>query len=128
MDSGLSWADQWDTNPDPSPAEPDKKKKKKEEGSTKSKFSKSDLPSKSYLVVVVDGEIILTPELELERLEKPKLLFREQIVHHKAKGKKTWIECVVIKENTELCFSIDNERVLQIKRLKWKLRGNEGTD
>ncbi|MFQ6637384.1 hypothetical protein Gotur_013515 [Gossypium turneri] len=46
MDSGLSWADQWDTNPDPSPAEPDKKKKKKEEGSTKSKFSKSVLSFK----------------------------------------------------------------------------------
>ncbi|KAG4170438.1 hypothetical protein ERO13_A12G147000v2 [Gossypium hirsutum] len=47
MDSGLSWADQWDTNPDPSPAEPEKKKKKKkEEGSTKSKFSKSVLSFK----------------------------------------------------------------------------------
>lgn len=47
MESGLSWADQWDTNPDPSPEEPDKKKKKKkEEGSAKSKFNKSVLSFK----------------------------------------------------------------------------------
>ncbi|XVF02675.1 hypothetical protein REPUB_Repub04eG0194800 [Reevesia pubescens] len=39
MDSGLSWADQWDYNPDPSPPASDKKKKK-EEGGSKSKFGK----------------------------------------------------------------------------------------
>lgn len=42
MDSGLSWADQWDyTNPDPPPSstkedESKKKKKKKEDGSKSS--------------------------------------------------------------------------------------------
>ncbi|XWS69172.1 hypothetical protein CRYUN_Cryun04dG0156700 [Craigia yunnanensis] len=45
MDSGLSWADQWDNNSDPSPRESDKKKKK-EEGSSKSKFGKSLLSFK----------------------------------------------------------------------------------
>ncbi|XP_021293416.1 uncharacterized protein LOC110423523 [Herrania umbratica] len=45
MDSGLSWADQWDyNNPDPSPRASDNKKKK--EGSSKSKFSKSILSFK----------------------------------------------------------------------------------
>lgn len=28
-------------------------------------------------------------------------------------------------EDGKLCFSVDNNRVLQIKRLKWKFRGNE---
>ncbi|WVZ08365.1 hypothetical protein V8G54_021711 [Vigna mungo] len=40
MDSGMSWADQWDNNPDPSPTlEKDKKKSKDESG--KSKFGKT---------------------------------------------------------------------------------------
>ncbi|OMP12773.1 hypothetical protein COLO4_02777 [Corchorus olitorius] len=34
------------------------------------------------------------------------------------------IDCKV-NEDAKLCFSIDNQRVLQIKRLKWKFRGNE---
>lgn len=45
MDSGLSWADQWDYNSDPPPdstKEDDKKKKKKEDGS-KSSFGKTIL-------------------------------------------------------------------------------------
>ncbi|XP_022775629.1 uncharacterized protein LOC111317470 [Durio zibethinus] len=46
MDSGLSWADQWDYNSDPSPRASDKKKKKKEEDSSKSKFGKSLLSFK----------------------------------------------------------------------------------
>ncbi|XVE74847.1 hypothetical protein DITRI_Ditri12bG0051200 [Diplodiscus trichospermus] len=43
MDSGLSWADQWDS--DPSPRATDSKKKK-DEGSSKSKFGKSFLSLK----------------------------------------------------------------------------------
>ncbi|KAK7379542.1 hypothetical protein VNO80_05005 [Phaseolus coccineus] len=40
MDSGMSWADQWDNNPDPSSAsEKDKKKNKEESG--KNKFGKT---------------------------------------------------------------------------------------
>ncbi|KAL2332696.1 hypothetical protein Fmac_013909 [Flemingia macrophylla] len=40
MDSGMSWADQWDNNPDPaSTSEKDKKKGKDE--SSKSKFAKT---------------------------------------------------------------------------------------
>ncbi|XP_047171918.1 uncharacterized protein LOC124839999 [Vigna umbellata] len=42
MDSGMSWADQWDNNPDPSPtSEKDKKKSKDDESEDKSKFGKT---------------------------------------------------------------------------------------
>ncbi|KAF2313001.1 hypothetical protein GH714_008677 [Hevea brasiliensis] len=34
------------------------------------------------------------------------------------------IDCTV-NSDARLCFSVDNKRVLQIKRLKWKFRGNE---
>ncbi|PPD93991.1 hypothetical protein GOBAR_DD08984 [Gossypium barbadense] len=34
------------------------------------------------------------------------------------------IDCRV-NEDARLCLSVDNKRVLQIKRLKWKFRGNE---
>ncbi|OMO60395.1 hypothetical protein CCACVL1_24185 [Corchorus capsularis] len=44
MDSGLSWADQWDNNPDPLPGESNDKKKK--DGSGKSKLGKSLLSFK----------------------------------------------------------------------------------
>ncbi|XP_024009194.1 uncharacterized protein LOC112084187 [Eutrema salsugineum] len=46
MDSGLSWADQWDYNSDPPPnsnKEDDKKKKKKKEDGSKSSFGKAIL-------------------------------------------------------------------------------------
>ncbi|KFK44500.1 hypothetical protein AALP_AA1G265100 [Arabis alpina] len=46
MDSGLSWADQWDYNSDPPPNstnEDDKKKKKKKEDGSKSSFGKTIL-------------------------------------------------------------------------------------
>ncbi|XP_039069297.1 uncharacterized protein LOC120215815 [Hibiscus syriacus] len=46
MDSGLSWADQWDPNPDPGTEASGDKKKKEEEGSGKGKFSKSFLSFK----------------------------------------------------------------------------------
>ncbi|QCE13124.1 uncharacterized protein LOC114194092 [Vigna unguiculata] len=43
MDSGMSWADQWDNDPDLSPtSEKDKKKKKKsKDESDKNKFGKT---------------------------------------------------------------------------------------
>lgn len=46
MDSGLSWADQWDYNSDPPPnssKEDDKKKKKKKEDGSKSSLGKTIL-------------------------------------------------------------------------------------
>ncbi|XP_020225670.1 uncharacterized protein LOC109807539 [Cajanus cajan] len=45
MDSGMSWADQWDNNPDPEPAS-EKDKKKGKDGSSKSKFGKTVLSFK----------------------------------------------------------------------------------
>ncbi|ESW35715.1 hypothetical protein PHAVU_001G258600 [Phaseolus vulgaris] len=40
MDSGMSWADQWDNNPDPSPTSNKDKKKNKDEAG-KNKFGKT---------------------------------------------------------------------------------------
>lgn len=40
MDSGMSWADQWDNNPDPSTTS-EKDNKKNKDGSSKSKFGKT---------------------------------------------------------------------------------------
>ncbi|CAJ2667995.1 unnamed protein product [Trifolium pratense] len=40
MDSGMSWADQWDTNPDP-PISSEKDKKKNKDESKVSKIGKS---------------------------------------------------------------------------------------
>ena len=40
------------------------------------------------------------------------------------KSREISIDCRV-NEDAKLCFSVDNKRVLQIKRLKWKFRGNE---
>ncbi|XP_061358235.1 uncharacterized protein LOC133302201 [Gastrolobium bilobum] len=40
MDSGTSWADQWDTNQDPLPGS-EKDKKKGKDGSSVSKFGKA---------------------------------------------------------------------------------------
>ncbi|KAJ1375757.1 hypothetical protein SESBI_32145 [Sesbania bispinosa] len=45
MDSGMSWADQWDNNPDPLPIS-EKDKKKGKDGSSKSKFGKTLLSFK----------------------------------------------------------------------------------
>ncbi|KAK7280907.1 hypothetical protein RIF29_08475 [Crotalaria pallida] len=38
MDSGMSWADQWDNNPDPPPSLEKDKKKGKDDGSSASKL------------------------------------------------------------------------------------------
>ncbi|XP_018463611.1 uncharacterized protein LOC108834784 [Raphanus sativus] len=46
MDSGLSWADQWDTNPDPPPSgtkEDEGKKKKKKDKDGRRSFGKTIL-------------------------------------------------------------------------------------
>ncbi|KAG4975401.1 hypothetical protein AAZX31_11G251900 [Glycine max] len=45
MDSGMSWADQWDNNPDPSPAS-DKDKKGKDGSGKNNKFGKTMLSFK----------------------------------------------------------------------------------
>ena len=44
LDGGLSWADQWDYNPDPPPSSSENEKKKNKDGSSdKSKFRKTIL-------------------------------------------------------------------------------------
>ncbi|XP_010556172.1 PREDICTED: uncharacterized protein LOC104825525 [Tarenaya hassleriana] len=44
MDSGLSWADQWDyTNPDPPPRSSEEDEKKKKKDGSKSKLGKTIL-------------------------------------------------------------------------------------
>ncbi|PIN24007.1 hypothetical protein CDL12_03250 [Handroanthus impetiginosus] len=103
-----------------------------------------------YVAIVIDSEIILLVGESLEeahsvirstgaarnRFPSPMILRREHV-----RGTKLYstmvsigghernisIECRLV-ENPRLCFSIDNQRVLQIKHLKWKFRGNESIE
>ncbi|XVF48296.1 hypothetical protein PTKIN_Ptkin03bG0179000 [Pterospermum kingtungense] len=97
-----------------------------------------------YIAVVADGEMTLlvgdSPKQAYARTraQKPErsqalVLRREHVFGNKVyntkarfggKIREISIDCRV-NEDAKLCFSIDNQRVLQIKRLKWKFRGNE---
>ncbi|XP_022751813.1 uncharacterized protein LOC111300448 [Durio zibethinus] len=97
-----------------------------------------------YIAVVVDGEMTLlvgdsTKEAYVRtRAKKPErsqalVLRRENVFGNRVyntkarfggKSREISIDCRV-NEDAKLCFSVDNEKVLQIKRLKWKFRGNE---
>ncbi|XVE53558.1 hypothetical protein DITRI_Ditri03aG0012600 [Diplodiscus trichospermus] len=97
-----------------------------------------------YIAVVVDGEMTLlagdsTKEAYARtRAQKPGrsqalVLRREHVFGNKVyntearfggKSREISIDCRV-NEDAKLCISVDNKRVLQIKRLKWKFRGNE---
>ncbi|KAK8482521.1 hypothetical protein V6N13_031249 [Hibiscus sabdariffa] len=98
-----------------------------------------------YVAVVVDGEVTLlvgdcTKEaFARTRARKPAVrtqalvLRREHVVGNQVyntkarfggKNREISIDCRV-NEESKLCFSVDKKRVLQIKRLEWKFRGNE---
>ncbi|XWS70479.1 hypothetical protein CRYUN_Cryun03dG0051600 [Craigia yunnanensis] len=112
---------------------------------SKAKFGSGPEPDSGfYIAVVVDGEMTLlvgdsTKEAYARtRTQKPgrsqalvlrrEHLFGNKVYNTKArfggKSREISIYCKVNKD-AKLLFSVDNRRVLQIKRLKWKFRGNE---
>ncbi|XP_031279616.1 uncharacterized protein LOC116138044 [Pistacia vera] len=113
---------------------------------SRAKFGSGPEPESGfYIAVVVDGEIALlvgdsskeayakTKAHKPERASQVLLLRREHVLGNKAyttkvkfggKTREISIDCSV-NSDAKLSFSVDNKRVLQIKRLKWKFRGNE---
>ncbi|KAF5748140.1 hypothetical protein HS088_TW04G00090 [Tripterygium wilfordii] len=114
---------------------------------SKAKFGSGASPEPQYgfyIAVVVDGEMtLLVGDLTKEAYSKAKAkkpernqglvlrrehLFGNRVYTTKArfggKNRAISIDCSV-EGDTRLCFSVDNRRVLLIKPLKWKFRGNE---
>lgn len=111
---------------------------------SKAKFGSGPEPESGfYIAVVIDGEIALLvgdstkaySKIRAQTAVKSQVLFfkREHVVGNRiyttkarigGKSREISIDCR-INEDAKLCFSIDKIRVLEIKRLKWKFRGNE---
>ncbi|PPS02995.1 hypothetical protein GOBAR_AA17640 [Gossypium barbadense] len=112
---------------------------------SRAKFrSGSEPDSGFYIAIVVDGEMtLLVGDSAKEayaraRAQRPGksqslVLRREHVLGNKVyntkarfggRNREISIEFKAT-EDGKLCFSVDNNRVLQIKRLKWKFRGNE---
>ncbi|XWS17854.1 hypothetical protein CRYUN_Cryun33cG0104100 [Craigia yunnanensis] len=112
---------------------------------SRAKFGSGPEPDSGfYIAVVVDGEMTLlvgdsTKEAYARTRAKKQgriqalVLRREHVFGNKVyntkarfggKSREISIDCRV-NEDAKLCFSVDNKRVLQIKRLKWKFRGSE---
>ncbi|XP_043699446.1 uncharacterized protein LOC122650184 [Telopea speciosissima] len=114
---------------------------------TKVKFNSGPEPqSRFYVAVVIDGEMTLVvgdscneaySRTRARKAERNQVLIlrREHVVGNKyyttkarfgGKIRDISIDCRVGSgDEPRLCFSIDRKRVLQVKRLKWKFRGNE---
>jgi len=100
--------------------------------------------SRFYIAVVVEGEVVLVvgdltkeafAKTKALKQERPQVLVlrREHVFGNRVyttrarfggRNRVISIDCSV-NNDARLCFSVDNKRVLQIKRLKWKFRGNE---
>ncbi|XP_044471090.1 uncharacterized protein LOC123200058 [Mangifera indica] len=113
---------------------------------SRAKFGSGPEPqSRFYIAVVVDGEIALlvgdstreayarTKARKPEKASRVLVLRREHVFGNKVyctkvkfggKTREISIDCSV-NSDARLSFSVDNKRVLQIKKLKWKFRGNE---
>ncbi|CAK7353872.1 unnamed protein product [Dovyalis caffra] len=112
---------------------------------SRAKFgSRPEPQSGFYIAVVVEREmVLLVGDLTKEAFAKTKalkqeraqvlVLRREHVFGNRVyttrarfggKNREISIDCSV-NNDARLCFSVDNKRVLQIKRLKWKFRGNE---
>ncbi|KAJ7958533.1 DUF868 family protein [Quillaja saponaria] len=112
---------------------------------SKAKFGSAPEPqSRFYVAVVVNKEMTLLVGDSLRdayaktKAKKPKnsqilVHKREHVIANKiyttrakfgGKLRDIKIDCGY-DVDSRLCFSVDNKRVLQIKRLKWKFRGNE---
>ncbi|XP_010245551.1 PREDICTED: uncharacterized protein LOC104589062 [Nelumbo nucifera] len=115
---------------------------------TRAKFVASSPEPQSgfYVAVVVDGVMtLLVGDSQREvygrsKTRKPNrrsqvlISRREHVFGNKVyttrarfggKTRDISIDCSVSGDEPRLCFSVDRKRVLQIKRLKWKFRGNE---
>ncbi|KAE8663433.1 hypothetical protein F3Y22_tig00112980pilonHSYRG00052 [Hibiscus syriacus] len=112
---------------------------------SRAKFGSGPEPESGFFVAaVVDGEMMLlvgdaikeaysrTRAKRCRRsqghVSRREHVFGNQVYNTKlrsgGKEREISIDCQV-NDDAKLCFSVDNERVLQIKRLKWKFRGNE---
>ncbi|KAJ9167678.1 hypothetical protein P3X46_019292 [Hevea brasiliensis] len=112
---------------------------------SRAKFGSGPEPQSGfYIAVVVDREIVLLvgdltkqacAKTRAKRPERTQALVlrREHVYGNRVystkarfggKNRDISIDCTV-NSDARLCFSVDNKRVLQIKRLKWKFRGNE---
>ncbi|KAE8721739.1 hypothetical protein F3Y22_tig00015331pilonHSYRG00019 [Hibiscus syriacus] len=114
---------------------------------SRAKFGPGPEPESGfYIAVVVDRDMILlvgdsteeayartrariqTPGKAQALVSRREHLFSNKLYTTKAsfagKRREISIECRV-NDDAELCFFVDKERVLQIKLLKWKFRGNE---
>ncbi|GMI81506.1 hypothetical protein like AT5G11000 [Hibiscus trionum] len=112
---------------------------------SRAKFGSGPEPDSGfYIAIVVDGEMALLVGDSVKeayartRARKPGksqalVLRREHVLGNKVYntkarfGGKSREISIDFKadEDGKLCFSVDNKRVLQVKRLKWKFRGNE---
>ncbi|KAM7459550.1 hypothetical protein LguiA_036544 [Lonicera macranthoides] len=115
---------------------------------SKAKFGSGPEPKSGFFIAVtVDCEIILlvgdSPYLayaktktqikKSDKIIQSLVLRREHVYRNKlyttraefgGKSREITIDCR-IGEEQRLCFLIDNKRVLMVKHLKWKFRGNE---
>ncbi|KAJ8751664.1 hypothetical protein K2173_025823 [Erythroxylum novogranatense] len=112
---------------------------------SRAKFGSRPEPQSGYYIAVVVGSetVLLVGDLTKEAYRKTKspkpersqvlVMRREHVFGNRAyktkvrfggKNREISIECSV-NNDARLSFSVDSKRVLQIKRLKWKFRGNE---
>ncbi|XP_061341040.1 uncharacterized protein LOC133287439 [Gastrolobium bilobum] len=112
---------------------------------SKAKFGSGPEPNSGfYVAVVVDNEMTLLvgdsskDAYAKSKAHEPKnsqflVLKREHVFANKiystrarfgGRTREIQIDCGG-RDYSRLCFSVDGEKVLQIKRLKWKFRGNE---
>lgn len=113
---------------------------------SKAKFGPGPEPQSGfYIAVVIDGEMtLLAGDSPKQAYAKTKanesrnpqvMVLKREHIHGQTKQYSTYathggktrhisIDCK-IGDEPRLTFSLDNKRVLQIKHLKWKFRGNE---
>jgi len=112
---------------------------------SKAKFGSGPEPDSGfYFAVVVDNEMtLLVGDSNKDAYAKSKskehknfqylVMKREHVYANKiyntrarfgGKMREIQIDCGG-RDHSRLCFSVDGQKVLQIKRLKWKFRGNE---
>ncbi|KAH0895624.1 hypothetical protein HID58_045192 [Brassica napus] len=85
---------------------------------TRAKFESGSEPrSGFYVAVIVDGEVgLLVGDSGDTRVKSP--------ANRQALNREIKIDCCV-DEDARLCFCVDSKMVLEVKRLRWKFRGNE---